>query len=53
MSYEINVVIINNSTAEPTEYFLAELALVEPQLPERILIQPAVANVTIVEGKLE
>lgn len=52
MSYEIDVVIINNSRAEPTEYFLAVLTPVEP-LPENVFIRPAVANVTIVDGRFE
>ena len=52
MSYEVDVVIVNNSKAEPTEYFLAVLTPVEP-LPENVVIRPAVANVTIVDGKFD
>ena len=51
MSHKINVTIINNNMAEPIEYFLAVLTLVEPQRPEKVFITPDVANVTIVDGR--
>lgn len=50
-SHEINVVIINDGVRELREHFLAVLTLVDPLLPDKITIRPAVANVTIVDGK--
>ena len=51
MSHEIEVVIINDGMAEPTEYFLTVLTLIDPLLPNKVTIRPAIANVTIVDGK--
>ena len=51
MSYEIEVVIIDDGIAEPNEYFLALLTLVDPQLPDKVTISPDLATVTIVDGK--
>ena len=51
MSYEIEVVIIDDGIAEPNEYFLALLTLIDPQLPGKVTISPDLATVTIVDGK--
>ena len=52
MSHDIEVLIINDGIAELNEHFLAVLSLLDPQLPpSKILINPAVANVTIVDGE--
>lgn len=51
-SHDIEVLIINDGIPERNEHFLTILTLVDPLLPpSKILISPAVANVTIVDGK--
>ena len=52
MSHDIEVLINNDGIAELNEHFLAVSSLLDPQLPpSKILISPAVANVTIVDGE--
>lgn len=51
VSHDIEVLIINDGIPELSEYFLAVLSLLDPLLPpSKILISPAVANITIVDG---
>ena len=52
MSHDIEVLIINDGIPELNEHFLAILTLLDPLLPpSKILINPAVANITVVDGK--
>ena len=52
MSHDIEVLVINDGIVELNEHFLAVLSLLDPLLsPSKILISPAVANITIVDGK--
>ena len=51
-SFDIEVIIINDGIVELNEYFVAVLTLLDPLLPpSKIMINPALANVTIVDGK--
>lgn len=51
MSHDIDVLIVNDGIPELSEYFLTVLSLLDPLLPpSKIMVRPAVANITIVDG---